>query len=325
MKNKTRWKKQVFALAMTAALSVTGVTAGPAVTAWATPASGTSVADNIVVRESAVSGAQVGGLSEGQAVSIEGETIGSDGNTWYQITYTVDGEERSGWVRGDLLETSDESLADADSDADATDSDAEATEAEEEAVTSLEFETQNGSITLTDIPEDELSLVSDRFVEASLEFSEGVITALQLAEPDELVADDAAIVDFYYVYGYNEIGETGWYVYNADDGTIQKNLLNMQYSVAETEEAETETASDFSADSLTKMALSVLAVVGLLLLVLVIIFSVRYRRLRRILEEELEEDEELPRKKAGADSKRENGAEERGGRKTGKKQKSLSR
>ncbi|MCD8216900.1 MAG: SH3 domain-containing protein [Clostridiales bacterium] len=311
MRDKTRWNKRVFALAMTAALSVGGVMAGPAVTVWAIPASGTAVSDNIVVRNSAVSGDQVGGLSEGQAVSIEDETTGSDGNTWYQISYTVDGEERSGWVRGDLLETSDESL---DEDSDADESDAEAAES-----ASLEFDTLSGSITLTDIPEEELSLVSDRFVEASLEFAEGAVTALQLAEPDELVADDASIVDFYYVYGYNEIGESGWYVYNADDGTIQKNLLNMQYSAAETEENEAETASDFSSDSLTKMAFSLLAVVGLLLLVLTIIFSARYRRLRRILEEEIEEDEEEAPKRTAAEPKRKNDSEERVEAKTKKK------
>ncbi|MCC8151170.1 MAG: SH3 domain-containing protein [Lachnospiraceae bacterium] len=271
-------------------------------TAWAVPASGTAVSDNIVVRESAVSGAQVGGLSEGQAVSIEDETTGSDGNTWYQVSYTVDGVERSGWVRGDLLETSDENLDE--------DSDAEETDEEGENV-SLEFTTQNGSITLTDIPEAELSLVSDRFAETSLAFEEATVTALQLTEPDELVADDAAIVDFYYVYGYNEIGKTGWYVYNADDGTIQKNILNMQYSVTETAADETETESDFSTDSLTKMAFSVLAVVGLLLLILTIIFSVRYRRLRRILEEELEEDEELAQKKTVADPRQKSDSGER--------------
>ncbi len=311
MRNKARWKIRAFTFAMTAVLSVMGITSATAVTAWATPASGTAVSDNIVVRESAVSGAQVGGLSEGQAVSIEDETTGSDGNTWYQITYTLDGSERSGWVRGDLLETSDESLD--------TDSDADVTDSEDEGSVSLEFETRSGSITLTDIPEDELLQVSNRFVETSLTFEEAVITALQLAEPDELVADDAAIVDFYYVYGYNEIGETGWYVYNADDGTIQKNLLNMQYSMAETTEEETEAVSDFSTDSLVKMAVSVLAVIGLLLLILTIIFSVRYRRLRRILEEELEEEEELPRKKGSERQKRKNEPEERERAKTGQK------
>ncbi|MCD8151388.1 MAG: SH3 domain-containing protein [Clostridiales bacterium] len=318
MRNKTRWKKRVFALAMTAALSVTGITAGPVVTAWAIPASGTAVADNIVVRNSAVSGDQVDGLSEGQAVSIVDETTGSDGNTWYQISYTVDGGERSGWVRGDLLETSDESLAETSNESTEEDSGTDESEAEAEESVSLEFATQNGSITLTDIPEEELSLVSGHFVETSLEFAEGAITALQLAEPDELVADDAAIVDFYYVYGYNEIGESGWYVYNADDGTIQKNLLNMQYSVTETEEDETEAASDFSEDSLTKMAFSVLAVIGLLLLILTIIFSVRYRRLRRILEEELEEEEEEAPKRIAAEPKQKNSSEERGGVKTKK-------
>ncbi|MCD8365305.1 MAG: SH3 domain-containing protein, partial [Clostridiales bacterium] len=304
MRNKAFWKKRMITLAVTAALSVAAVTSGPAVTAWATPASGTAVVDNVVVRESAVSGSQIGGLSEGQAVTIVGETTGSDGKTWYQITYTVDGTEHSGWVRGDLLNTSDESLetntADTDtdtSDADASGSDTDAgaadTDPEEGESVSLEFETKSGYIILTDVPEEERMLVSDRFVETSLDFAEGTIAAFQRAEPDALVADDAAIVDYYYVYGYNEVGETGWYVYNAEDGTIQKNLLNMQYSIAETAEEETEdSGTEFSVDSLTRMAFSTLGVICLLLLVITIIFSVRYRRLRRILEEEIAEDEQ---------------------------------
>ncbi len=291
MKNKLHWKKRMITFAAAAVLTVGGTIYGSSVTAWATPASGVSVGDNVVVRQSAVDGAQIGSLTSGQAVTIEDETTGSDGYTWYQISFTSNGYGQVGWVRSDLLSTSDESLETEETGSEGT---VTTTTGDEESV-SLVFETESGAITLTDIPEEELALVSDRFVETSLDFSEGTITALQLAEPDELVADDASIVDFYYVYGSNEIGETGWYVYNVDDGTIQKSLLNMQYSISDTEEEESDAGTAFEIDSLTRMLISALGVICLLLLILAIAFSVRYRRLRRILEEELdEEDYEKP-------------------------------
>lgn len=274
------------ALGIAAALAAGCAAGGLSTTAWATTAS--CVADNIVVRESAVDGAQVDGLSQGQEVTIVDETTGSDGRTWYQITYEVDGTERTGWVRGDLItgETASadsEETTDAEEDA-ADDTEGAADETVSEEAASLVFTTQSGTVTLTMIPDEDLALVSDRFAATTLDFAEGTINALQLLEPDELVADDAAIVDFYYVYGQNEIGETGWYVYNIEDGSLQKNLLNMAYSIPV--EEETEEDAELTLDSTVRMIGSALAVICLLLLVLVIIMSVRYRRLKILYDAE---------------------------------------
>ncbi|MCD8157272.1 MAG: SH3 domain-containing protein [Clostridiales bacterium] len=281
MRDRMYWRKKTATLGIAAALAAGCAAGGLSTTAWATSAS--CVADNIVVRESAVNGAQVGGLSQGQEVTIVDETTGSDGNTWYQITYEVNGSERTGWVRGDLI-TGETASADSEETADADDTEGTADETVSGETASLVFTTQSGTVTLTIIPDEELALVSDRYTETALEFAEGTINALQLLEPDELVADDAAIVDFYYVYGQNEIGETGWYVYNIEDGSLQKNLLNMSYSIPIVEE--TDADAELSLDSTVRMIGSALAVICLLLLVLVIIFSVRYRRLRRLYEEE---------------------------------------
>ncbi|MCC8017365.1 MAG: SH3 domain-containing protein, partial [Lachnospiraceae bacterium] len=286
MRDRMYWRKMTAALGIAAALAAGCAAGGLSTTAWATTAS--CVADNIVVRESAVDGAQVDGLSQGQEVTIVDETTGSDGRTWYQITYEVDGTERTGWVRGDLItgETASadsEETTDAEEDA-ADDTEGTADETVSEEAASLVFTTQSGTVTLTMIPDEELALVSDRFAATTLDFAEGTINALQLLEPDELVADDAAIVDFYYVYGQNEIGETGWYVYNIEDGSLQKNLLNMTYSIPVEEETDEDT--ELTLDSTVRMIGSALAVICLLLLVLVIIMSVRYRRLKILYDAE---------------------------------------
>ncbi|MCD8332952.1 MAG: SH3 domain-containing protein, partial [Clostridiales bacterium] len=249
MRDRMYWRKKTAAFGIAAALAAGCVAGGFSTTAWAT--SGSCVADNILVRESAVDGASVDGLSQGQEVTIVDETTGSDGKTWYQITYEVNGSERTGWVRGDLITVAAESAdseetTDAEEDA-ADDTEGTADETVSEEAASLVFTTQSGTVTLTMIPDEDLALVSDRFAATTLDFAEGTINALQLLEPDELVADDAAIVDFYYVYGQNEIGETGWYVYNIEDGSLQKNLLNMAYSIP-VEEA-TEEDAELTLDS----------------------------------------------------------------------------
>ncbi len=50
----------------------------------------------------------VGSLTEGAQVVVSGKSAGSDGKTWYYVTYTSDsGSEKTGFVREDLLEMGD--------------------------------------------------------------------------------------------------------------------------------------------------------------------------------------------------------------------------
>ena len=47
---------------------------------------------------------QVGSLSSGDEIDVVGETTGSDGNLWYQVSGEVNGETVSGYIRSDLVE-----------------------------------------------------------------------------------------------------------------------------------------------------------------------------------------------------------------------------
>jgi len=339
-----QWKKSI-PVFLAAVFLTAGLMCSHMVTAWATPVSGTASGDDVRVHASAVDGEMIGSLSGGQEVSIEDETTGSDGMTWYQITYEVNGQEITGWVRSDLLVTSDDDTGTDAETADESDVSfiaadsipaevipegfAETTityagaevpalysevrnlyllyavnaedetdaglfvydDQNEEWIPYVQFDMQDGSVILINIPEEEQQFVADRFVLTECTFAHGSIPAYQLSEPDELVAEDASIVDYYYVFGVNEVGETGWYIYNAAEGSIQKNVTSMQYSLASADgegsvDTEENTDTTFSTDSLIRMVVAVLAVICLLLLVLAIIFSVRYRRLRNILEDE---------------------------------------
>ena len=99
MKKLSNWKRTAAALGMSAMLFT-----GTFATAWASPSAGISVNDNINVRDSA-NGNVVGKLTKDQQVSIQQETQASDGNTWYEIQFTYNGTQMSGWVRSDLINT----------------------------------------------------------------------------------------------------------------------------------------------------------------------------------------------------------------------------
>lgn len=336
---------------------------------WALPSSGRSKADNIVVRESAVDGEVDGSLTEGQRVRILGNVEGSDGYLWYHIEYELYGSSLTGWVRGDLLETSDEPYEDEEDTQDAEQSEQTEEQTEEadftvggtgyniadripsseipddfeettvlyangevpalkaknadivllylenaadsdeaklfvfdsaaqEVLPYVQFSTEDGFVVLTSVPQDQKDQVSDRYTEHACEFEDGAIPAYQLAAADELTAENMDISDFYYLYGTDQNGGQGWYVYDKGQDSLQRSLTNMHYSKQEEpvqEEPETAPAdtqseqpaqnsesSDLSA--LYKMLAAALAVIALLLLVLTIVFAVRYRKLRSLAE-----------------------------------------
>ena len=58
--------------------------------------------DHINIRDSA-NGTVLGNIAQGTEVEILESETGSDGNTWYHVSYTEDGVESEGWVRSDLV------------------------------------------------------------------------------------------------------------------------------------------------------------------------------------------------------------------------------
>ncbi len=288
MKKISTWKQMRWMVWAAGVLAVAALAGVHTETAWATSAE--AVSDNIVVREEAVDGAQIGSLYADQEVTITGQTEGSDGNVWYEITFEGQGEERSGWVRSDLVEETDPSAgaedpADGGEETPAAGQDPEATGAD-----TVRVQIADGYVDLADVPQDAAALVSDRFVPAVCQLADGSVQAYQLAGPDEMVSADADLTVFYYVYGTNELGEQGWYTYDSETGTLQKSLTNMQYALPQPDS--TAQAGDSDDGGMDRMLLAGAGLVCILLLVLVIVVSVRYRRLRRLLEEASDFEEE---------------------------------
>ena len=62
--------------------------------------------DNIVVRDAPETGNVIEGLNAGVEVTVLDSANGSDGRTWNQVEYTVNGATHRGWVRADLMSES---------------------------------------------------------------------------------------------------------------------------------------------------------------------------------------------------------------------------
>lgn len=364
MRKIYKWKKKAFILCTAGILTFGGILGADVITAWAVPASGTSVAGNIVVRDDA-NGNQIGSLSEGQEVTIKSQKAGTDGYDWYEISFDWNGTKTDGWVRSDLINTDgtagetgdNESAVPGDEteggpggafqingngydiaetipqrdipegfseteityegetvpaaifdNADlillylqniADDSDAGFFVYDSERDTAVPFvpeEMKDGYVILMNVPVEIEENISDRYVQSDCSFENGSIMAYQYQEAEAYTSSDLDIFDFYYIYGMSDSGESGWYLYDAANGTLQRSFISMLYTGPAQEpeiEAEPEepSAADFDMDSITRMLVGGLGLFCVLLLVLVIIFSVRYRRLRKIVDSEYDEED----------------------------------
>ncbi len=156
--------------------------------------------------------------------------------------------------------------------------------AKSELIPYISFPTDDGFILLLNIPDAELSSVSDRFAKTVCEFDTGTMDALQMTQKDSVISESANLTDFYYMYGVNRDGSYGWYVYNAPEGTIEESVLSMHYNLNGTSVDEEEQSTGFSLDSLSMIVIVGIIVIFLLLLILVIIFGVRYRQLAKAMD-----------------------------------------
>ncbi len=164
----------------------------------------------------------------------------------------------------------------------------------------ISFDTTNGFILLLNIPDAELSSVSDRFVQTTCKFEDGTMDALQMSQADSIISESADLQDFYYMYGVNRDGMYGWYTYDMEEGTIQESILSMHYNLNGTQVDMEEENSGFSLDSLSMVVIVGIIVVILLLVILVIIFGLRYRQLAK--EKSAKKNNRPPTDKKGSGS-----------------------
>lgn len=163
-----------------------------------------------------------------------------------------------------------------------------------EAIPFVSIAQQDSFVVVTNVPTSVAAQVSDRYQATQCTFENGSIMAYQASDTDETVAADVSASEFYYVYGTSGNGQSGWYVYDSVNQTLQRSMTNMQYddSAAQDNAGEKKTASGFDMDSMTRMITAGIGIVALLLLILLIVMSVRYRRLRNYLDNAVGTDDE---------------------------------
>lgn len=228
---------------------------------------GTITTDGARVRADADANAQkVCSLPVETNVDITDEKE-SGGKTWYQISFTLDGAQKTGWIRSDLLSVS------------------ETADPEEPAAEEPQEETPAAAYT---IQEPEGSYSDGELTETSIQVGDTSYTAYQ--------ADS----ELYLVWAQKADGSTGWYWYDPQENTFQRDLgqfagAGESAGLTESLTNELTELKETSANSLkTRLYIIIgLAVLSAILLILTIVFALKSRNAGYEYEDDdYDEDEE---------------------------------
>lgn len=210
-----------------------------------------SVESARVRQEASTSAGIAGSLSSGDTVTIVDETE-SGGSTWYQVSYTQDGEEVTGWLRSDLLSVS------------------ESEEPEETTEEPQETEEPETPAAVYTIQEPSEAPSADYLTQTSVQAGDTSYTAWQ-ADTDTAL---------YLVWASAPDGTSGWYWYDPAQETFQQDLGQFgAQGLVTALQNELTSLKESSASSLS-MRLYIIIGLGVLsavLLVLVIVFAVKSR------------------------------------------------
>lgn len=155
---------------------------------------------------------------------------------------------------------------------------------------------EDSYVVLTDIPLAEQQTIASAYVETECVFGEGPVMAYQLQSAENGFSPDMDVTEFFWLYGTASDGVSGWYLFDAEEQTLQRSITDLSYdaaalAAADTAETDEDAAPVFELDAMTRMLIGGMGVILLLLLILLIAKSVRYRRLRKYVEsEDYEED-----------------------------------
>ena len=237
---------------------------------------GTITTDGSRVRATAdAEGQKVCSLPLDTIVDITDETQ-SGGKTWYQISFTLDGAQKTGWIRSDLLSVT------------------ETEDPQEEQPAAEESEPEEGAggeagiaaIGAYTIQEPEAEYEgADSLEKTTVSVGEQSYTAYQSALSEEL----------YLVWAAKEDGSKGWYWYDPSEETFQRDagqfsqsgLINSLQNELTT--LKTTTAKSLSQRLYIMIGLGVLSVI---LLILTIVFAVKSRNADYEYEDEDQDEDQ---------------------------------
>lgn len=243
--------------------------------------SGTVQTNNVRIRKGASTTADVvATANRGMVVTVTGEAAGDDGKTWYQISFTYNSKEITGFIRSDLV-TFDTLPADtAQTTINGT------SETTEEPATEATTEEVTESVTEEQPQEQESSSSSNDTQNMILMNVEDVPYIMPEFNPIILKWEDQDINaykngDFYLFYAQKQNGEEGWYVFDSVNNVYERYV----YSTAGA------TVPETSAMSGNMLPVIILAVIIVILLIAIILMFMKLREYTGEYEE-YEDDEE---------------------------------
>lgn len=244
------------------------------------------------IRSSASAGAErVAKLPNGSTFTVTEETTDGNGYVWYNIVFTLEGAQKSGWVRSDLVEVAAEEAP---------------TEGEGGEIAAPVAAVIDG-ITVqepTSQPE-----VTEDFTASQVTVGETAFTAWAVSP--ELTEG----AEFYLVFGMDAAGNSDWYFYDVQQGTMQRAAGQFMGGGSdetdgliealrmENEELQKGQTKSLSVRNYIIIALGILCV---LLLIIVIVLAVKLNQVEYVDddydEDDEDEDEEVDDRKAGIPS-----------------------
>lgn len=227
---------------------------------------GTNHVDNVNVRtQASAESDRVCKLPANTELNIVEETTGSDGNVWYSVTFTLDGQERSGWIRSDMV-----------------------TVTETEDPSEGENPEEGGSEGGAPVPAGSYSIQEPvEEYPASDSLSE---TGIQVGDQNYRAwVVDAGLTggrELYLVWAVDAGGSQGWFYYDPQDGTFQREMGQFtgkgsgeSGGMIESLQQELANRKDETAKSLSQRLYVIigLGVLSGILLIIVIVLAVKLR------------------------------------------------
>lgn len=245
---------------------------------------GTVVTNNVRIRKGASTAyGVVATANKGMVLTVTGEAAGGDGKTWYQVSFTYNSKEITGFIRSDLV-TFDSVPADtAVSEITGTESNGEtATETEtEEQPATEEPATQEEPQQETETSNDDTKNIILMNVDEEIYVMPGFEQIILKWEDQDINAYKNG--DFYIFYAQKQNGEQGWYVFDSTNGTYQR----YAYAVAGV------TVPEENAFSGSVLPVIILVVIIIALLIAVGIMFVKLREYTgEVYDDDYSEDEE---------------------------------
>ena len=244
--------------------------------------SGTVQTNNVRIRKGASTTADVvATANRGMVVTVTGEAAGDDGKTWYQISFTYNSKEITGFIRSDLVtfdalpadtaqstitgstETTEEPATETTAVEETTEQVTEEQPQEEQSTTSSD-DTQD--IILMNV--DDVPYIMPEFTPIILKWEGQDINAYKNG-------------DFYLFYAQKQNGEEGWYVFDSVNSVYQRYV----YSSAGA------TVPEESALSGNMLPIIILVVIIVILLLAIVLMFMKLREYTSEYEEYDDEEE----------------------------------